>query len=93
MKEILPCTLQLNVGSLMTLSEKRFSDSNNDSASDNNHIEEDVSSNLTCEDIDIVRNGSEDISDANYPDLLCTLRKALLSSSFSEDKNDLIFLS
>ena len=76
----------------MTLSEKRFYDSNNDAASNNSQTEEDVSSNLTCEDIDIVRNESEDISDANYPDLLCTLRKALLSSSFSEDKNDLISL-
>jgi hypothetical protein len=41
---------------------------------------------------EILSKGSKDISDANYPDLLCTLRKALLESSFSEEKNTLISL-
>jgi hypothetical protein len=92
MKEILPCTLHLSVvASGIRLCEKqRFPNLSGNSDSD--ITKEELNCNLTPEDIDIVPKDSKDISDANYPDLLCTLRKALLASSFSEEKNSLIAL-
>ena len=95
MKEILPCTLNLSAVSEIALCEKRFPRLNGNSEfTDHNITKKDSDFKLTREDTDSVLEDSKDISDANYPDLLCTLRKALLTtSSFSEEKNALIHLS
>jgi hypothetical protein len=98
MKEVLPCTLNLSVAAgVTTICEQRFTQSNGTSQFTYHTTattEEDVFSDSTTEeeeDVDEIL--SKDISDANYPDLLSTLRKALLESSFSEEKNNLISLS
>ena len=95
MKEILPCTLNLNVATGLALWEQRFTQSNSTSEHINHPTtKEEFVTNLTAdEDIAMLAKNSKDISDANYPDLLYTLRKALLASSFSEEKNALISLS
>ena len=95
MKEILPCTLHLSVvasGVVTSCEKQHFPNLSGNSESSSDITKEDFNCNLTPEDIDIVPKDSKDISDANYPDLLCTLRKALLASSFSEEKNSLITL-
>jgi hypothetical protein len=100
MKEVLPCTLNLSVAAgVTTICEQRFTQSNGTSQFTYHTTattEEDVLSDLTTEEEEhvdeILSKGSKDISDANYPDLLFTLRKALLESSFSEEKNTLISL-
>jgi len=94
MKEVLPCTLNLSVAAgVTTICEQRFTQSNG-TYHTTATTEEDVLNDLTTEKeeehVDEIL--SKDISDANYPDLLCTLRKALLESSFSEERNTLISL-
>ena len=94
MKEILPCALNLSVASRIGFCEHHhFSHSNNnsDDSNANKDTKEDGFGNLS-QDIDILSGDSKDVSDANYPDLLCTLRKALLESSFSEATENLISL-
>ena len=96
MKEILPCTLNLkSVAESTTRScEHRFSHFNTNSNTSFNHTtpNEDVLDDIV-QDVDILPEDSKDVSDANYPDLLCTLRKTLLSTSFCEENNVLINLS
>ena len=94
MKEVLPCTLNLSVAAgVTTICEQRFTQSNG-TYHTTPTTEQDVLNDLTTEKeeehVDEIL--SKDISDANYPDLLCTLRKALLESSFSEERNTLISL-
>ena len=99
MKEVLPCTLNLSAAAagVTTICEQRFTQPNGTSQFSNNTTEEELLSNLTTEEDEqhvdeISFEDSKDISEANYPDLLCTLRKALLDSSFSEQNNCLISL-
>lgn len=99
MKEVLPCTLNLSVAAgVTTICEQRFTQTNGTSQFTNHTTvtTEDVLKDLTTEEQqhvdEILSKGSKDISDANYPDLLLTLRKALLESSFAEEKNTLISL-
>ena len=90
MKEILPCTLNLSVAAEMTRSHFTLSNDALDSSATHVLTEEEViSDHFENED----HEESKDVSDANYPDLLYTLRKALLASSYSEEKNNLITLS
>ena len=90
MKEILPCTLNLSVAAEMTRSHFILSNDALDSSTVHALTEEDVISDHFANGD---HEGSKDVSDANYPDLLYTLRKALLTSSYSEEKNNLITLS
>ena len=90
MKEILPCTLNLSVAAEMT--RRHFSLSNDTLESATTHFikEEEAICDLLANEED--HEESKDVSDANYPDLLYTLRKALISS-YSEEKHNLITLS
>ena len=90
MKETLPCTLNLSVAAEMT--RRHFTMSNNalDSTTAQFVKEEEVICDHFAKEED--HEESKDVSDANYPDLLDTLRKAL-KSSYSEEKNNLITLS
>ena len=90
MKEILPCTLNLSVAAEMT--RRHFTMSNDALDSTKAHFvkEEEVICDHFANEED--HEESKDVSDANYPDLLDTLRKAL-NSSYSEEKNNLITLS
>ena len=94
MKEILPCTLNLkSVAESTTRScEHRFCHFNANTSVNHTTPDEDVLDGI-AQDIDILPEDSKDVSDANYPDLLCTLRKTLLSTSFCEENNVLINLS
>ena len=94
MKEILPCTLNLkSVAESTTRScEHRFCHFNTNTSVNHTTPNEDDLDDIV-QDVDILPEDSKDVSDANYPDLLCTLRKTLLSTSFCEDKNVLINLS
>ena len=94
MKEILPCTLNLkSVAESTTRScEHRFCHFNTNTSFNHTSPNEDVLDDIV-QDVDILPEDSKDVSDANYPDLLCALRKTLLSTSFCEEKNVLINLS
>ena len=87
MKEILPCTLNLSVAAEMTRRHFTMSNDALDSTKANFVKEEEVICDHFANEED--HEESKDVSDANYPDLLDTLRKAL-KSSYSEEKNNLI---
>jgi len=90
MKEILPCTLNLSVAAEMTRRHFSLSNDTLESATTHSIKEEEVICDLLANEED--HEESKDVSDANYPDLLYTLRKALISS-YSEEKHNLITLS
>ena len=94
MQETLPCTLNLKsvAESTSRSCEHRFCHLNTNTSFNHTTPNEGVLDDI-AQDVDILPEDSKDVSDANYPDLLCTLRKTLLSTSFCEDKNVLINLS